>query len=182
MDHQPAAPTLPKALINGHCGKHKGFGTRSGPAAVPISAQPLIAAQTDSSAHSLLAHRDLGRIESEEHFSRMEDSMCPSCASSSPGLFPRKRESRLIAPEAAIQAIWTSSFLDSCLRRNDTSPPQAASVSPPPASRRPRERRSCFIRLKCSESESSWAWFDPKEAQSSAEHLLKRILIRKAPK
>jgi hypothetical protein len=37
----PAAPTVPKTLINGHLGKPKGFGNRSGPAGLPISGQPL---------------------------------------------------------------------------------------------------------------------------------------------
>jgi hypothetical protein len=41
MGQSTGSPHPAKTLINGHFGKRKGFGNRSGPAGVPISGQPL---------------------------------------------------------------------------------------------------------------------------------------------
>jgi len=79
--------------------------------------------------------------------------MCHSCVSSSPGLFPRKRESRFIPAQAGTQATWPLTFfLDSRLRGNDTrgnDTAQPASASPGAGLSTAWGEAGCFIRLKC---------------------------------
>gem|GEM_PF-1635451 len=59
----------------------------------------------------------------------MQGAMCHSCGSSSPGLSPRKRESRFVPIQAGTQAAWSSSpCLDCRFRGNDN---QSVSVAWP---------------------------------------------------